>query len=98
MLSNISSLDTRLYIGSTAYRPAISPTLTKPVIEKLVDEILLVDEDHIERAISVLVEQQRLVAEGAGAAGIASILQYSNKFKGNSLAFSWNAPSPPGLR
>ena len=56
--------------------------LTKPIIEKLVNEILLVDEDHIERAISALVEQQRLVAEGAGAAGIAAILQYPNTFKG----------------
>ena len=56
--------------------------LTKPIIEKLVDDILLVDEDHLERAISALVEQQRLVAEGAGAASIAGILQYSSKFKG----------------
>ena len=56
--------------------------LTKPVVEALVDEILLVDEDTIERAISTLVEQQRIVAEGAGAAGVAAMLQYPEVFRG----------------
>jgi len=54
--------------------------LTKPVVENLVDEILLVDEDHIERAISTLVEQQRVIAEGAGAAGVAALLQHREVF------------------
>ncbi|XDZ64751.1 threonine ammonia-lyase [Alphaproteobacteria bacterium LSUCC0684] len=56
--------------------------LTRPVVENLVDEILLVDEDHIERAISALVEQQRIIAEGAGAAGIAALLQHREVFTG----------------
>ena len=55
-------------------------TLTKPIIEQLVDEILLVNEDYLEQAISKLVEEQRIVAEGAGAAGIAAMLQYPNNF------------------
>lgn len=54
--------------------------LTKPIVEALVDEIVLVDEDHIERAISTLIETQRIVAEGAGATGIAALLQHSQKF------------------
>lgn len=57
--------------------------LTKPIVEELVDEIVLVDEDMIERAVSTLVEQQRVVAEGAGAAGIAALLQYPEMFKGH---------------
>ena len=56
--------------------------LTKPIIERSVDEILLVDEDYLERAISILVEEQRIIGEGAGAAGIAAMLQYPTKFKG----------------
>ena len=56
--------------------------LTKPVVEELVDEILLVDEDHIERAVSTLVEHQRIIAEGAGAAGIAALLQHREAFTG----------------
>ncbi len=56
--------------------------LTRPVVESLVDEILLVDEDMIERAVCLLVEQQRIIAEGAGAAGIAALLQHEEKFRG----------------
>jgi threonine dehydratase len=56
--------------------------LTKPVVEDIVDDIILVDEDMLERAISTLVEQQRIIAEGAGAAGVAALLQYPEMFKG----------------
>ena len=44
-----------------------------PVIDALVDEILLVDERDLEWAVGALIEQQRVVSEGAGAAGIAAI-------------------------
>ena len=56
--------------------------VTRPVVEKLVDEILLVDEDMIEEAVGMLIEHQRVVAEGAGAAGIAALLQHGASFKG----------------
>jgi threonine dehydratase len=56
-------------------------SVTKPVVERLVDDILLTDENHIESAVSLLVEQQRIVAEGAGAAGLAAVLQHGHLFK-----------------
>ena len=56
--------------------------LAKPIIKNMVDDILLVDESYIEQAISSIVEQQRLVAEGAGASGLACILQHPKKFTG----------------
>ena len=56
--------------------------ITAPIVDALVDDILFVSEDYIERAVSTLVEQQRIVAEGAGAAGIAAVLQYPELFKG----------------
>ena len=46
---------------------------TLPVVDALVDEILLVDERELEWAVGALIEQQRVVSEGAGAAGIAAI-------------------------
>ena len=55
--------------------------ITAPIVDALVDDILFVSEDYIERAVSTLVEQQRIVAEGAGAAGIAAVLQYPELFK-----------------
>jgi threonine dehydratase len=57
-------------------------TMLAPIVDALVDDILLVSEEFIEQAISTLIEQQRVVAEGAGAAGIAAVLQYPKKFKG----------------
>ena len=48
--------------------------LTRAIVEQNVREVLLVDEMTVERAVGTLIETQRIVAEGAGAAGIAAIL------------------------
>ena len=56
--------------------------LTLQIVEDLVDEILLVDEAHLERAIEMLLSLQKLAAEGAGAAGIAALLQHPYRFAG----------------
>ena len=45
-------------------------------------EILLVEEEVIERAIVSLIEIEKTVAEGAGAAGLAALLQYPERFAG----------------
>lgn len=55
---------------------------TIQLAKKYVDEILLVSEAQLEWAVGALVEQQRLVAEGAGAAGIAAIHAYPELFAG----------------
>jgi len=48
--------------------------LTLPVIRELVSTIQLVDEADIEQAVLLLMEVEKLVAEGAGAAGLAALL------------------------
>jgi threonine dehydratase len=58
---------------------------TKPVIEALVDEIVLVNEHSLEWAVGAMIEQQRVVAEGAGAAGIAAIYQHPEIFAGKTV-------------
>jgi threonine dehydratase len=60
--------------------------LTRAIIKGLVSDILLVEEDAIERAVQLLVETQKLVAEGAGAAGLAAMLAYPDRFKGRKVA------------
>ncbi|HEV8097104.1 MAG TPA: threonine ammonia-lyase [Burkholderiales bacterium] len=52
------------------------------LVRALVDEVLLVDEETIERAIVQFVEIEKTVAEGAGAAGLAAILQHPARFAG----------------
>lgn len=59
--------------------------LTRAIVEKLVDDILLVGETQIERAIYALMTEQNLVAEGAGAAGVAAILADPGRFAGKSV-------------
>ncbi len=54
--------------------------ITKAIIERLVGEVLLVDESAIEHAVSMLVELQKLAAEGAGAAGVAALLAHPGRF------------------
>ena len=59
--------------------------VTLPVVDALVDEILLVDERDLEWAVGALIEQQRVVSEGAGAAGIAAILANPALFAGKKV-------------
>ena len=48
--------------------------LTFPIIRERVDEVVEVTEDEIARAIYVCAQNNRLVVEGAGAAGLAALL------------------------
>lgn len=60
--------------------------LTSPLIAELVEEIFLIDELSIEQAICALAEQQKLVTEGAGAAGIAALFAQAERFRGQKVA------------
>ena len=50
-------------------------TITYPVVEQYVDEIVTVEEDEISSAILILLEREKTLAEGAGAAALAALLQ-----------------------
>jgi threonine dehydratase len=54
--------------------------LTLPIIAKDVREILLVDESDIEQAIVMLLEIEKTLAEGAGAAPLAAVLAHRERF------------------
>lgn len=45
-----------------------------PIVQRLVDQIVLANEEQLEWAIRGLVEREHLVAEGAGAAAVAAVL------------------------
>ncbi len=59
--------------------------LTRAIIDKLIDDIVIVAENDIESAIQRLAEEQKLVAEGAGAAGIAALLANPERFAGRKV-------------
>ncbi len=56
--------------------------LTLEIVRRLVDEVLLVGEETIERAIVALIEIEKTVAEGAGAAGLAAVLEHPARYSG----------------
>lgn len=58
---------------------------TAAVIKKYVDEILLVGEAQLERAVSLLLQIEKTVVEGAGAAGLAALLANREKFAGEKV-------------
>jgi threonine dehydratase len=49
--------------------------LTLPVVARYVDEIVTVDDEEIASAILILLEKEKTLAEGAGAAALAALLQ-----------------------
>jgi threonine dehydratase len=60
--------------------------LTRDIVAALVDDILLADEAMLEDAVATLLERQRLVVEGAGAAGLAAVLADPSRFAGRRVA------------
>ncbi len=55
------------------------------VIRQRVDELLLVDEGDIEQAIVLLLEIEKTLAEGAGAAALAALLRHKDRFAGRKV-------------
>jgi len=49
--------------------------ITGPLLERLLDETVTVDEDAVAEAIMMLLERTKLVVEGAGAVGVAALRQ-----------------------
>jgi threonine dehydratase len=58
---------------------------TRAIIAALVSEIFLVGEPEIEHAIALLLEVEKTVVEGAGAAGLAALLQNPDRFRGRTV-------------
>ena len=54
---------------------------TFPIIREYVDDIILVDDISIENTISNLFEHERIISEGAGAAGVTAIIENLSLFK-----------------
>jgi threonine dehydratase len=60
-------------------------TFTSEVIRELVDEIVLVSEAQLETAVSLLLQIEKTVVEGAGAAGLAAVMAHPEKFAGKNV-------------
>ena len=59
--------------------------LTQVIIRRLVDDIVLVPEAALERAVALLIAIEKTVVEGAGAAGLAAVLSDPRRYKGRKI-------------
>jgi threonine dehydratase len=59
--------------------------IPREIIEKHVDDLVLVDEGDIEQAIVMLLEIEKTLVEGAGAAGLAALLKDPQRFRGRKV-------------
>jgi threonine dehydratase len=59
--------------------------ITEAIIRARVDDLVLVDEGDIEQAVLMLLEIEKTVVEGAGAAGLAALLKYPERFRGRKV-------------
>ncbi len=59
--------------------------ITREIIASLVEDIVIVDEAALEIAIHLLAVEQKIVAEGAGAAGVAALVREPDRFAGRKV-------------
>ncbi len=87
----------RVLRGEDPGAPAEAPTLaegiavkepgelTRRIVAALVSDVRLVDEAQLEAAVELLIERSKLVVEGAGAAGVATLLADPARFRGRKI-------------
>jgi threonine dehydratase len=59
--------------------------ITSRLVAELVDDIVLVSERSLEEAVSLLLQIEKTVVEGAGAAGLAALLAHPDRFRGRTV-------------
>ncbi|VVT25080.1 L-threonine ammonia-lyase [Sphingomonas sp. EC-HK361] len=59
--------------------------ITSAMVRELVDDIVLVSERSLEEAVSLLLQIEKTVVEGAGAAGLAALMQHPERFMGKTV-------------
>lgn len=59
--------------------------ITAEIVRQLVDDVVLVSERDLEQSVSMLLQIEKTVAEGAGAAGLAALLAHPERFRGRNV-------------
>jgi threonine dehydratase len=59
--------------------------LSYAIARPLIDEVLLIEEPYFERAIALYCNVEKTVVEGAGAASLAALLAYPDRFRGKKV-------------
>jgi threonine dehydratase len=68
--------------GIAVGRPGL---ITGELCTALVDDVVTVSEEHVEEAMNLLLEIEKVVTEGAGAAGVAALVAHPDRFAGRKV-------------
>jgi threonine dehydratase len=60
-------------------------SMTGPIVEALADDVVTVSEEHVEEGINLLLEIEKVVTEGAGAVGVAALVEHRERFAGRTV-------------
>lgn len=78
-----------LYVGGATLAEGIAVRepgkLTLDVLQSALDDVLLVSEREIERALNLYLTRMHVLPEGAGAAGLAALLTHADQFEGKKV-------------
>jgi threonine dehydratase len=87
MLNAVRNSDLPMGMSTIAEGIAVTQpgVITQEVVKRCVDDLLLVDEGDIEQAVLMLLEIEKTLVEGAGAAGLAALLRHPEQFKGKKV-------------
>jgi threonine dehydratase len=94
--SRLASMKAAIEHGSPVTLPAKSTiadgiavrcagSITFPLVQRYVDDIVTVDEEEIANAILLLLEKEKTLSEGAGAVAAAAVLQHKIQSTGNNV-------------
>ncbi len=78
----LPSANATLAEGIAVKSPGI---ITREIVRRAVDDIVLVSEGDIEHAILLLLEIEKTVVEGAGATGLAALIRHRERFAGKKV-------------
>ncbi len=59
--------------------------ITRDMVRALADDVVLVSERDLEKSVSLLLQIEKTVVEGAGAAGLAALLAHPERFRGKTV-------------
>ena len=83
--NKIVEMETSSTLADTCAGGIDLDSITLPLCQRYVEEILLLTEREIEESIRLLFEQHRLVVEGSGALSIGGLLKHKERFKGKKV-------------
>ncbi len=83
--NKIVEMETSPTLADTCAGGVDLDSITLPLCQRYVEEILLLTEREIEESIRLLFEQHRLVVEGSGALGVGGLLKHKERFQGQKV-------------